>query len=130
MRIVNYMELFNEAGQFLSNQIVNIFEAVLERTPIKAQAIKLAQKHVAVKMQVALEAGVITAGSVKVNGTDLLIEMEYPATVTTTKGPNGEDLTINATQKVSKSYSILKVATKKEHMAILDRMLDNNSTKH
>ena len=123
------MEIFNESGQFLSSVVYDVFEAALNKTTIKTQAIKLAQQHVAHKLQIALDAQVITSGSVKVTGMELLVEMEYPPTVTTAKDPNGSDITINATQKVSKVCSMEDTLTKRTQLAMLNS-LDGNSIRH
>ena len=124
------MELFNEAGAFIgSTAMPVIFGAALDKTPIKTQAIKLAQKHVADKLRIACVAGVITKWAVQVEGLTLRVEAEFPPQLSQTDADNGLRFKINTVVRINRTYSLEDVATDRSQKAMLN-ILNEHSTRH
>ena len=124
------MELFNEAGQFTgSKDLPQIFGAALNKTPIKAQAIKLAQKHVAAKLRVACDAGTITKWSVEIiGGLSLFVQIEFPPKIThATQGKHR--FKIDTVQRIERTYSLEEEATRRSQLAML-KLLNDQSSRH
>ena len=123
------MELFNEAGQYTGSKAFPlIFGAALNKTPIKTQAIRLAHKHVADKLRIACQAGVIVKWSVEVKGLSLLVEMEFPAQMTHAQ-QGQHKFQINTVQRISRTYSLEEEATRRSQLAML-KILNEHSTRH